>query len=107
MDIGSFTKLVGGLTEQDISSDESHVSLRCEENDISFDEIKRFILFESKKLVRLVEDRPHVFKLYYKLSRTQELKIVIDLFTYRKINVRTVKRLLQKYRIGTISKQRF
>ena len=106
MRIDDFKKLVRNYTEEQITSDEPHVSLRCEENTITLEEVKSILLYENRKLIRLVEDRTKVLKLYYRLSRRQELKIVIDLLTYRKINIRTVKRLMDKFKVGRI-KQRF
>ncbi len=102
MEIDDFKKLVQYLTEENITLDEPHVSMRCVENNITPDEIKKIVLSENTQLIRIVEDGPKVFKLYYRLSKKQELKIVIDLFTYKKINVRTVKRLVQKFRLGAI-----
>lgn len=107
MKIDDFRKLVRNYTEENITSDEPHVSMRCEENNISTEEVKKILLYENSKLVRLIEDRPKVYKLYYWLSRRQELKIVIDLFIYQKINIRTVKRLVHKFKLGSIRKRRF
>ncbi len=104
MEIDDFKKLVSNYTEENITSDEPHVGMRCRENDVSLNEIKKLLLYENMKLIRLVGDRPKVFKLYYHLSRHQELKIVIDLFTYQKINIRTVKRLLYKFKLGVIKR---
>lgn len=106
MNSEDYKKLVQGYTDNDISADEPHVSMRCQENNISLDEVKNYLLHQNSKLVRVVQDRPKVFKLYYRLSRRQELKIVIDLFEYQKINIRTVKRLIHKFKVGLI-KRRF
>ncbi len=105
MNIEDFRNLVHNYTEDNITVDEPHVNMRCAENGITIDEIKKHLLYENSKLVRIVEDRLKVYKLYYRLSRQQELKVVIDLFTYNKINIRTVKRLVQKFRIGFIKKR--
>lgn len=107
MNIHDFIKLVQHYTGENITSDEPHVAMRCQENNITFDEIKRTLLFENVKLIRIVEDRPKVYKLYYHLSKNTELKIVVDLFVYNRVNIRTVKRLAHKFKLGAIQKQRF
>ena len=108
MNIDDFRTLVKNYTEDNITSDEPHVGIRCAENGIDITEVKRHLLFENSKLIRLVEDRPKVYKLYYRLSRQQELKIVIDLFTFQRINIRTVKRLMHKFKIKFLQRgQRF
>lgn len=107
MNIPEFRKLVRGLSELDITFDEPHVTLRCDENNILKENIIRVLLSESSVLIRIVEDRPHVYKLYFQLGKKTELKIVMDTFTYGKINVRTVKKLSYKFRIGAIRERRF
>lgn len=102
MKIEDFGKLVQRYTENNISSNEPHVGMRCEENNISLDEVKRTLLFEYKKIVRIVEDRPGVYKLYYRLGKKTELKVIIDLFTYSTINIRTVKRLSNRFKLGFV-----
>ncbi len=105
MNADDFKRLVQNYTEENITSDEPHVALRCQENSISLNEVKEYLLYENSKLVRVVQDRPKVFKLYYRLSRRQELKVVIDLFEYRMINIRTVKRLIHKFKVGLIRRR--
>ena len=90
-----------------VTFDEPHVSMRCEENNISKDDVLQILLDENAVLIRLVEDRPRVYKLYYRLGRKTELKMVVDLLTYGTINVRTVKKLSEKFRLGVIRKRRF
>lgn len=107
MKIEDFKKLIQHFTEQNITSDEPHVSLRCEENNISLEEIKKIIIHQQFPLIRIVEDRPQVYKLYYQLGKQQELKVVIDVYTYRKITIRTVKRLVHKFKLGVIKRRRF
>ena len=106
MNIEDFKRLVKNYTEENITTDEPHVSMRCTENVINIDQVKRYLLFENSMLVRLVEDRPKVYKLYYRLSRQQELKIVVDLFTFERINIRTVKRLRHKFTIKYLQRER-
>ncbi len=107
MNVDDFQRLVRNYTEDNILTDDPHVGMRCEENSITVDDVKRMILYESSKLIRLVEDRPQVYKLYYRLSRRQELKVVIDLFTHQKVNIRTVKRLTSTFKLGFIRERRF
>ena len=101
-----FKELLKGFYEQDITEDQPHVSMRCEENEMSLEYIKSVLLGNSHELVRVVEDRPKVYKLYYRLSRKTELKIIIDFFIHNKINIRTIKRISDDYRLGSI-KRRF
>jgi len=105
MQIDDFLKLIKNYTENNVTCDEPHVSLRCMENHITIEEVKKFLLHESEKLIRIVEDRPKVFNIYYKLSKRQELKIVLDTFTYQRLNIRTVKRLVQKHKIGFVRRR--
>lgn len=108
MQIEDFKKLVKNYSEENVTSDEPHVSMRCSENNISLEYVTKVLLDANADLVRVVEDRPKVYKLYYRLSRKRELKIVVDLFSFQKINVRTVKILNDKFKIGSLSKkQRF
>lgn len=102
-----FKKLVKGYTVDAITSDEPHVTIRCQENNITLDEVKRTILNQHADLVRIVRDRPNVYKIYYRLSRHRELKVVIDLLTRKKVNLRTVKILDNRFHLGSIRRQRF
>ena len=105
MDIKDFKKFVQGLTETDFDSDEPHISQRCEENEISKDEVIDTILHQSDKLVRIVKDRPNVYKFYYKMSKHTELKVFIEFTAPRKILLLTVKKLTDKFRLGRISRK--
>jgi len=105
MNIDDFKKLVKNYSEQNVTSDEPHVSMRCEENVLTLGKVKETILDQNAKLIRLVEDRPKVYKLYYQLSRKRELKIVIDLVEHNKINIRTVKILSNQFRIGSLRRR--
>ena len=107
MDLEGFKKLIKDYNEDNITSDEPHVSIRCEENNIKLDYLKRIILDENSNLIRIVKDRQKVYKLYCRLSRKKELKIVIDLLDHKNINIRTVKILTNKFRIKYLRKQRF
>lgn len=107
MYIKDFRKLVDGFDEDSITADQPHVNMRCEENSVTLEYIKNVLLGKLHELIRVIEDRPKVYKLYYKLSRKTELKIIVDLFVYKKINIRTVRRLSSKFRLGSIKRQRF
>ncbi len=102
-----FKKIVSSFTEENITADEPHVSMRCEENDIKLGQVKSTLLGSGHELVRVTEDRPKVYKLYYRLSRKTELKVVVDVFAYNTLNIRTVKKLSRKFRLGSVKKQRF
>jgi len=107
MNIDDFKKFVKNFSETNMISDEPHVSMRCEENNILLENVKKTILDPRAKLIRLVEDRPRVYKLYYFISKKKELKIVIDLWEHNTINIRTVKILSSQFRIGTVKRRRF
>lgn len=102
-----FKNLVSNFTEENLTMDEPHVTMRCQENNIKLDQIKGTLLGSGHELVRIIEDRPKVYKLYYHLSRKTELKIVVDMFAYNKLNIRTVKILNRKFRLGSVKRQRF
>ena len=107
MNPGDFKKLVKEYTPDDITSDEPHVTMRCDENDISIDEVKKKLIDTHASLLRIVRDRPDVYKLYYRLNQHRELKVVIDLLTHKKMNIRTVKILDDRYRIGSLRIRKF
>ena len=102
-----FKKIIENFTEENITVDEPHVTMRCEENSIKVEQVKSTLLGGGLELIRVIEDRPKVYKLYYRLSRKTELKIVVDIFVYNKINIRTVKKLSRKFRLGSVKRQRF
>ena len=102
-----FKKIISSFTEENITADEPHVSMRCEENDIKLEQVKSTLIGSGHELVRLIEDRPKVYKLYYCLSRKTELKVVVDVFAYNTLNIRTVKKLSRKFRLGSVKRQRF
>lgn len=107
MEPKDFKKLVEGFAEGDITADQPHVDMRCEENSIGLDYVKDVLLGRIHELIRVIEDRPKVYKLYYRLSRKVELKVIVDLFIYKKLTIRTVKRLSNKFKLGSIKRQRF
>ena len=82
MNIADFKRLIRNLTEENVVFDEPHVSLRCEKNGFTTERIKHMLLDPYSNLIRLVEDRPKVFILYYGFNKGDELKIIIDLKTY-------------------------
>ena len=102
-----FKNIVSSFTEENITIDEPHVTTRCEENDIKLEQVKSMLLGSGHELVRIIEDRPKVYKLYYRLSRKTELKVVVDVFAYNTLNIRTVKKLSRKFRLGSVKRQRF
>lgn len=106
MNIDDFQKFIRNFSDANITVDEPHVSMRCEENNTTLEKIKQTVLYGGN-LIRIVEDRQKVYKLYYFLSKKRELKIVIDLFEHGKMNIRTVKILNNQFRINTIRRQRF
>jgi len=107
MNISEFKKLIANFTEENITIDEPHFSIRCEENRTTEDKVKHMLLNQSLPLIRIIEDRPKVYKLYYKARGQTEWKIVIDLLTYNKVNIRTVKKLNRRFRLGIIQNRRF
>ncbi len=107
MNIEDFKKLVKQYYEEDIITDEPHVSMRCEENDITVGYVKQMILDPNSNVVRIVEDRSKVYKIYYRLSKRRELKVVVDLLLHKKLNIRTVKVLDKKSRLAFLSRRRF
>ena len=102
-----FKKIAASFTEENITTDEPHVNMRCEENGIKVEQVKNTLLGNGPELIRVIEDRPKVYKLYFRLSRKTELKIVVDVLVHSKINIRTVKKLSRKFRLGSVKRQRF
>ena len=107
MDPVDFQQKIKGLREYEITSDEPHVSMRCEENDFKLENIKRIIINQEFPLVRVIQDRANVYKAYYRLSRKTELKVIVSIFDCRKLNIRTVRRLRSDFKLGRMKRQRF
>ena len=102
-----FKKIAANFTEETITIDEPHVTIRCDENNIKVEQVKNALLGNGPELIRVIEDRLRVYKLYYRLSRKTELKIVVDMFAHNKINIRTLKKLSRKFTVGSVKRQRF
>lgn len=96
MNLKELRKILENITEINIEFDEPHVSLRCEENNIKKENIVHILLRETEKLTHFIEDRPNVYKLYFKISKRRQLKIIIDLIKSKKIMIRTIKILDRK-----------
>jgi len=74
MKIADFKKLMSDFTDLNLTSYEPHVSLRCEENDFSFEEVKKVLLDPNANLLRIVEDRPKVYNLYYFFEQEKRIE---------------------------------
>ena len=96
MNIEELQKILRNSTEENIDFDEPHITLMCEENNLTKEKIIHILLYETEKLSHFIEDRPKVYKLYFKLSARRQLKLVIDIFNPRKIMIRTIKILDRK-----------
>jgi hypothetical protein len=111
MNLRELKSLLENSTEENIEFDEPHVSLRCEENNIKKESIIHTLLRETNKLTHFIEDRPKVYKLYFKLSERRQLKVIIDIVKPRRIMIRTVKvldrKLYKNTRIINLKKKRF
>ena len=73
MNILEVKKLLRNLGEENIDFDEPHVSLRCEENNITQQKIIHILLRETDRLADVIEDRSQVYKLYFKLHYLRNL----------------------------------
>ena len=69
MNLQELKNLLEKSSEENIEFDEPHVSLRCHENGITKQQILHTLLKETGKLTYFIEDRPKVYKLYFKLSK--------------------------------------
>jgi len=109
MNIRELKNLLENSTEENIDFDEPHVSLRCAENNITKQQIVHILLHENTKLTNFIEDRPKVYKLYFKLSERRQLKAIIDTLKFRKITLRTIKILDRKLykRVKSIKRRGF
>ena len=67
------------------------------------------LLNKSESLFNFLEDRPRVYKLYFKLNERRQLKVIIDLLKAKRIVVRTIKILDRKLykNIKLIKRKRF
>lgn len=107
MNIADFKRFLAGLAEGEIETAEPHVSRRCEENDIAIDDVKRALLSLGTEPCRFVQDRPGVYKVYYRLSKRRELKIIVRITPPKSIKILTVRVLDKRFRMGVISRRRF
>lgn len=109
MKVNELIRILENSTEENIQFDEPHVSLRCKENNIKKEQIIHILLHEPQKLTHFIEDRPKVYKLYFKLSKRRQLKVIIDLLKYKIITIRTIKILDRKLykKIKYIKRRRF
>mgnify|MGYP001574588404 FL=1 len=96
MNVEELKRLLEKSTEEDIEFDEPHISLRCQENDTTKEKIMHILLHEAGRLSHVVQDRPNVYKIYFKLSERRQLKLIIDTIKRGRIMVRTVKILDRK-----------
>jgi|TARA_Y100000310_G_scaffold73179_1_gene69349 hypothetical protein len=96
MHIKELKNILLNCTEEHIVFDDPHVAQRCNENNLTKEKITNILLHETSTLVQIIEDRPKVYKLYFKLSERRQLKMIIDLLLHSKVRVRTVKVLDRK-----------
>lgn len=96
MNVEAMKKILQNCTEENIIFDEPHVSIRCEQNDLTKDKILHILLHETNTLINVIEARPQVYKVYFHLTKKKQLKVILDLYEYKKIKVRTVKIMNRK-----------
>lgn len=96
MKVEDMKQILENISEENIEFDDPHVELRCKENNIAKQEIIRILTQESNKLSNIIEDRPKVYKLYFKLNKRRQLKVIIDTLKYKVIKIRTIKILDRK-----------
>ena len=96
MNLRELKSLLENSTEENVEFDEPHVSRRCEENDITKEQVMHLLLHETGRLSHFIEDRQGVYKLYLKLNERRQLKIVIDTLKLKRITIRTIKILDRK-----------
>ena len=96
MNLRELKSLLKTSTEENIGFDEPHVSLRCEENNITKDHIIYLLLHETRRIRHFIKDRKNVYKLYFKLGKKRQLKIIVEIRSSKKIIIRTVKILDRK-----------
>ena len=89
-------KILESCTEENMVFDEPHVSERCREYKITKENIIHIMIKETNMLTNIVEDRPQVYKLYFKLNKRRQLKIIIDLFEHKKVRIRTLRTIDRK-----------
>jgi len=88
-------EMKGVISRSEIIFDNPHFFNRCDENGIT----KEWVVDQLKKreIDKLIEDRPKVYKLYYRLSRKTTLKVIVDIVNLNKLNLRTTKVLNEKF----------
>jgi len=72
MNLRELKSLLENSTEENLEFDEPHVSLRCGENNLKKESVIHTLLKETNKLTHFIEDRPKVYKLYFKLTENQK-----------------------------------
>ena len=101
MNVKELQKLFKKSTEENILFDEPHISQRCKENNLTKEQVVYTLLHETTKLTHFIEDRAKVYKLYFQLTKKRQLKVIIDLLTYKRIMIRTVKILDKRFSRNT------
>ncbi|MDP1694471.1 MAG: hypothetical protein Q8L34_02940 [Candidatus Woesearchaeota archaeon] len=96
MNVESMRKILENCTEENIILDEPHISVRCEENDITKEKVLHILLHETNTLTNIIEARSQVYRAYFQLNKRRQLKIILDLSEYKKIRIRTVKMMNRK-----------
>ena len=96
MNVEAMRKILEGYTEENIVFDEPHVSVRCEENDVTKEKVLHMLLHETNTLTNVIEARPQVYRVYFQLTKKRQLKVILDLCEYKRIRIRTVKMMNRK-----------
>ena len=96
MNVESMKKILENCTEENITFDEPHVSERCREYKITKENIIHIMIKETNMLTNIIEDRPQVYKLYFKLNKRRQLKIIVDFFEHKKVRIRTLRTMDRK-----------
>ena len=105
MNIEDFRTAIKGFDESNIVYEEPHFSLRCIENSITKEQVTKIMLDQGSELVRVAKDRMNVYKVYFRLSSSRELKVIVDMGGYKKLRLLTVKILDNRFKIKTIRRK--
>ncbi|MBI1972958.1 hypothetical protein HYS50_03060 [Candidatus Woesearchaeota archaeon] len=96
MNVEAMKKILQNCTEENIIFDEPHVSERCREYKITKENILYIMFKETNTLINVIEDRPQVYKIYFRLNKRRQLKMIIDLLELKKVRIRTLRTLDRK-----------
>ena len=103
MNKSDFIRIVSALSEDDVHAVQPYVNNRCEERGLNYADLVRNVL-NPRNLDSVVQDRPGVYKLYFRVSNKRRFEIIAEVSSQH-IIIRTVIMLNKKFQIKCIRRR--